>query len=367
MKKLINATDAVVAEALRGFEAAHADLVRVNHDPAYIVRADAPVKGKVGVLSGAARGTSRCTRASSAWACWTRRARGRCSPPTPDQMYEATKAVDWRRRRPAHRQELHRRRPQLRDGRRPRPRRRDRGRGGGHGRRRRRAGQPLHGRPPRRRGGRSWPRRSSGRRPRREGPLRGRRGLPPVNAQGRSMGMALTSCTVPAAGKPTFELGDEEMEIGIGIHGEPGRERVPLASAREIAAMLAEPDPRRPAVRVRRRGPGLRQRHGGTPPLELYIVYNELRAILDERGVKVGPQPRRAVHHLAGDGRLLDHAPQARRGADTPLGRPGQDRRAALGRMTRATSASGAGGATAPRSHPGSGPSRPSSRRTRTS
>ena len=53
-----------------------------------------------------------------------------------------------------------------------------------------------------------------------------------VNANGRSMGVALTSCTVPAAGKPTFELGEDEMELGVGIHGEPGRERLPLAPAR---------------------------------------------------------------------------------------------------------------------------------------
>src|SRR5690606_1585678 len=62
-----------------------------------------------------------------------------------------------------------------------------------------------------------------------------------VNANGRSMGMARTPCTVPAAGKPTFELTEAEMEIGIGIHGEPGRSRVPMASAREIAEMLVEP------------------------------------------------------------------------------------------------------------------------------
>src|SRR5919206_442248 len=62
-----------------------------------------------------------------------------------------------------------------------------------------------------------------------------------VNAKGRSMGMALTSCTVPAAGKPTFDLPEGEMEIGIGIHGEPGRRRVPVAPAREIAEMLVEP------------------------------------------------------------------------------------------------------------------------------
>ncbi|HEX3198351.1 MAG TPA: dihydroxyacetone kinase subunit DhaK, partial [Propionibacteriaceae bacterium] len=62
-----------------------------------------------------------------------------------------------------------------------------------------------------------------------------------INDAGRSMGMALTSCTVPAAGKPTFQLGEDEMELGIGIHGEPGRSRVPLASAREIAEQLLEP------------------------------------------------------------------------------------------------------------------------------
>jgi dihydroxyacetone kinase-like protein len=102
------------------------------------------------------------------------------------------------------------------------------------------------------------------------------------------MGMALTSCTVPAAGSPTFELGDDEMEIGIGIHGEPGRERVPLASAREITAMLANPIlddlPFESGDEVLAFVNGM----GGTPLLELYIVYNELRAILDDRGVKVG-------------------------------------------------------------------------------
>src|SRR5437763_11419130 len=62
-----------------------------------------------------------------------------------------------------------------------------------------------------------------------------------VNANGRSMGVALTSCTVPAAGNPTFDLPEDQMEIGIGIHGEPGRRRVPLAPAREVAEMLLEP------------------------------------------------------------------------------------------------------------------------------
>src|SRR5689334_11241910 len=62
-----------------------------------------------------------------------------------------------------------------------------------------------------------------------------------VNDWGRSMGMALTSCAVPAAGKPTFELGEQEMEIGIGIHGEPGRYREALGTAAEIAERLTQP------------------------------------------------------------------------------------------------------------------------------
>ena len=83
-----------------------------------------------------------------------------------------------------------------------------------------------------------------------------------VNANARSMGMALTSCIVPAAGTPTFALGDDEIEIGIGIHGEPGRRREKLAPVDEIAAMLARPDRLRPRPRLGRQRPRLRQRDG---------------------------------------------------------------------------------------------------------
>jgi dihydroxyacetone kinase-like protein len=107
-----------------------------------------------------------------------------------------------------------------------------------------------------------------------------------VADNGRSMGLALTSCTVPAAGKPTFELGEDEMELGVGIHGEPGRERVPLASAREIAAMLVEPVladlPFRRGDKVIAFVNGL----GGTPLLELYLMYNEVNRILGGHGVQ---------------------------------------------------------------------------------
>ena len=108
-----------------------------------------------------------------------------------------------------------------------------------------------------------------------------------VNAQGRSMGMALTACTVPHAGKPGFELGDDEMEVGIGIHGEPGRRKEKLASAAEIAGMLAGPIvddlPFQSGDNVLAFVNGM----GGTPQIELYIMYNELAKILGERGITI--------------------------------------------------------------------------------
>ena len=266
MKKLINATDAVVAEALRGFEAAHSDIVRVNHDPAYIVRADAPVKGKVGVVSGGGSGHEPMHGGFVGMGMLDAACPGEVfTSPTPDQMHEATKAVD-----------------------------------GGAG--------VLH--IVKNYTGDVLNFEMAADLARAEGIeveavvtdddvavqdslyTAGRRGVGVtvlaekivgaaaeegrslsevaeicrrVNAQGRSMGMALTSCTVPAAGSPTFELGEDEMEIGIGIHGEPGRERVPLAPAQRDHRDAGGPDPRRPALPIRRRGPGLRQRHGRDP------------------------------------------------------------------------------------------------------
>lgn len=108
-----------------------------------------------------------------------------------------------------------------------------------------------------------------------------------VNANSRSMGMALTSCTVPAAGHPTFELGPDEMEIGVGIHGEPGRERVPLAPAHDVAAMLMEPIiadlPFRSGDRVLCFVNGM----GGTPLIELYVMFDEVARILRANGIEI--------------------------------------------------------------------------------
>jgi dihydroxyacetone kinase-like protein len=125
------------------------------------------------------------------------------------------------------------------------------------------------------------------------------------------MGMALTSCTVPAAGKPTFELGDDEMEIGIGIHGEPGRERYKMKTADEITEMMAlailDDGPYTRTVREWDRENGewydleltdapfqagdqviaFVNSMGGTPLSELYAVYRKLHQICEARGIKI--------------------------------------------------------------------------------
>jgi len=110
-----------------------------------------------------------------------------------------------------------------------------------------------------------------------------------VNRRTRSMGVALTSCTVPAAGTPTFTLGEDEMEMGVGIHGEPGRKRVKLASAKAIAEemMTAILDDLKPTGALGEEAILLVNGFGGTPSLELYLMAEMARAELARRGVKV--------------------------------------------------------------------------------
>jgi dihydroxyacetone kinase-like protein len=108
-----------------------------------------------------------------------------------------------------------------------------------------------------------------------------------VNDNGRSMGMALISCTVPAAGKPTFELAENEMEMGIGIHGEPGRERMPLETARDITAYMVDAILADLPVANGGRVIAMVNGMGGTPLLELYIVYREVEQILRARRVSI--------------------------------------------------------------------------------
>ncbi len=108
-----------------------------------------------------------------------------------------------------------------------------------------------------------------------------------VNRRTRSMGVALTSCTVPAAGKPNFDLGADEMEMGVGIHGEPGRRRVKLARADDIADEMTA------AIMGDLGNPSggeallLINGFGGTPLIELYLMYNAARRLLEKRGLRI--------------------------------------------------------------------------------
>ena len=148
------------------------------------------------------------------------------------------------------------------------------------------------------------------------------------------MGMALTSCTVPAAGSPTFDLPDDEMEIGVGIHGEPGRRRVPLAPAREIAEMLVEPIL---ADLDFTGGDGVLafvNGMGGTPLMELYLMYDEVATILAKAGVTVARSlvgPYITSLDMAGCSvTLLKLDDELLRLWDAPVRTPG----AAVGRLT---------------------------------
>jgi dihydroxyacetone kinase-like protein len=107
-----------------------------------------------------------------------------------------------------------------------------------------------------------------------------------ANRRTRSMGVALTPCTLPAAGKPNFDLGDKEIEMGVGIHGEPGRRRVPMASAHAmveeiVKAILDDLAPRRGDDALL-----FVNRFGGTPLIELYLLYYEAARMIEAAGIK---------------------------------------------------------------------------------
>jgi len=288
MKKLINQPEDVVVEELQGIAYAHGDLVKVHYNPNFIVRADAPVKGKVGVISGGGSGHEPMHGGFVGMGMLDAACPGAVfTSPTPDQMLEATKAVN-----------------------------------GGAG--------VLH--IVKNYTGDIMNFEMAAELARAEGIdveavitnddvavqdslyTAGRRGVGitviaekicgaaaeqgrslqevagicrKVNAQGRSMGMALTSCTVPHAGKPTFDLPEDEMEIGIGIHGEPGRVRMKLKSADEVTEMLMEPIisdlPYKKGDDVLLFVNGM----GGTPLLELYVIYRKAYEIAEKHGLKV--------------------------------------------------------------------------------
>ena len=288
MKKLINNPEDVVHEALQGMAAAHPDLVKVHFKPNFIVRADAPIHGKVGVISGGGSGHEPMHGGYVGMGMLDAACPGAVfTSPTPDQMLAATKAVDS-------------------------------GAGVLHIIKNY-TGDVLN--------FEMAAELASMEGIEVEGVVidddvavqdslytAGRRGVGvtvlaekivgaaaeqrrsltdvaeicrKVNAQGRSMGMALTSCTVPHAGKPTFDLPDDEMEVGIGIHGEPGRTREKIKSAAEATEMLANPIVQDLPFQLGDNVLAFVNGMGGTPLIELYVVYNELVKILTGQGINI--------------------------------------------------------------------------------
>jgi dihydroxyacetone kinase-like protein len=288
MKKLINDPADVVADALRGIALAHPDL-RVDHENRVVFRGDAPVRGKVGLLSGGGSGHEPMHAGFVGPGMLDAACAGEVfTSPVPDQVVAATRGVD-----------------------------------GGAG--------VLHvvknytgdvmnfdmaaelvaaesdievaavvtdddvavtdslytaGR--RGVGVTVLVEKLAGAAAEEGRPLSEVAGIARrVNAGGRSMGLALTSCTVPAAGRPTFDLPDDQMEVGIGIHGEPGRRRVPLAPAREIAEMLVEPVLADLDLTGGEGVIAVLNGMGATPLIELYLMYAEVAAVLEKAGIGI--------------------------------------------------------------------------------
>ncbi|MDQ2895122.1 MAG: dihydroxyacetone kinase subunit DhaK [Actinomycetota bacterium] len=286
MKKLINAPDAVVADALRGVEAAHADRLRVSYDPALVVRIDAPVQGKVGLISGGGSGHEPMHGGFVGPGMLDAACPGEVfTSPTPDQMLEATKAADGgagviyivknytgdvmnfdMAAELARGKDLEVETVLTNDDVAVEDSLYTAGRRG--------VGVTVL--VEKICGGAAEDGRSL-----QDVSELGRR----VNANGRSMGMALTPCINPASGEPSFELSEDEVEIGVGIHGEPGRFRERIGSAAQVAERLMTPIiddlPFSSGDRVLAFVNGM----GGTPLLELYVVYSEVAKIAHERGL----------------------------------------------------------------------------------
>lgn len=312
MKKLINAVEDVVTEQLEGMAVAHPDILKVHFEPNYVYRADAPVAGKVALVSGGGSGHEPMHGGFVGMGMLDGACPGEVfTSPTPDQMYECAKAVDSGEgvlfivknytgdvlnfemaAEMAYADGIKVQSILIDDD--------------------AAVKDSLY--------------------------TAGRRGVGTtvlaekivggaaedgysldqcadlcrkVNQYGRSMGMALTSCIVPAAGKPTFELGEDEMEIGIGIHGEPGRERYKIKTADEITEMMAlaiiEDEAYTRTVREWNNEDGewfdleltdepfqsgdqiiaFVNSMGGTPVSELYAVYRKLAQICEDKGLTI--------------------------------------------------------------------------------
>ena len=348
MKKLINRPEDVVREELAGIALAHSGRLVVHTDPHWIARADAPVQGKVGLVSGGGSGHEPL-HGGFVGPGHARRGLPRRGVHLADARPDAGGDAGGRRRRrrAAHRQELHRRRDELRDGRRAGARRGPH-RGAGRDRRRRgRAGQPVHGRPPRRRrdGARGEDRGRRGR----GGPAASPRWpTSPHASTSAAAAWAWRSPRAPCprrASRPSTSA-DDEIEVGIGIHGEPGRERRPLAPAREIVEMLATPILEDLPFASGDRRARLRQRHGRhAADGALRRVRRGAPAPATSAGIAIARNLVGTVHHRLDMAGCSITLLQARRRADAPVGRARRHARPAVGRVSAAGDAEGAGAA----------------------
>jgi phosphoenolpyruvate---glycerone phosphotransferase subunit DhaK len=288
VKKIINDTETVVEQAMQGMAAAHADLVRAHYDPNYLVRAGTPRSGKVAVVSGGGSGHEPMHGGFVGLGMLDAACPGAVfTSPTPDQVLAATQAVDAgagalhivknytgdvlnfeTAAELAMAEDIAVEAVVINDDVAVKDSLYTAGRRGV--------------------GGTVLAEKIVGAAAERGDDLPALKSLcERVNAQVRSMGMALTSCTVPHAGKPTFALAKNEMEIGIGIHGEPGRERMPVEPADAIVERLVNPVvedlPFAAGDDVLLFVNGM----GGTPLLELYIAYRHAERLLAERDIRV--------------------------------------------------------------------------------
>jgi phosphoenolpyruvate---glycerone phosphotransferase subunit DhaK len=285
MKKFLNRVDDVLTEALNGFGAAHGDIVKVHHDPAFVTRAEPTRAGKVALISGGGSGHEPLHAGFVGTGMLDAACPGQVfTSPTPDQMSAAAQAVDS-------------------------------GAGvlfivknyEGDVMNFEMATEILEGKHATvitnddvavenstyttgRRGvaGTVVVEKIVGAAAEQGQALAALKALgDKVNSRTRSMGVALTSCTVPAAGKPTFAIGEQEMEFGVGIHGEPGRRRGKLIPADEIAAEMISAIANDLAAAKGSEVLLLVNGFGATPSMELYLMYHAAKRLLDGKGLKI--------------------------------------------------------------------------------
>ncbi len=312
MKKLINNPDDVVRESLQGMAAAHPDLIKVHFDPHFIYRAEAAIQGKVALISGGGSGHEPMHGGFVGLGMLDAACPGEVfTSPTPDQMLEAAKMVNGgagvlnivknysgdvmnfeMAAELAHSEGIQVLNILIDDDVAVKDSLYTQGRRG--------VGTTI------------LAEKICGAAAQQGYDLKQLANLcRKINLNGRSMGMALTSCTVPAKGSPTFNLGDDEIEVGIGIHGEPGRQRMSLKSADEITEMLVssiiEDSSYTRTVRewdietgewieLELTNPPFQggdsvlafvNSMGGTPLSELYIVYRKLQEICEQKGLQI--------------------------------------------------------------------------------